>query len=380
MTRPNIQIPKEFAINGEKADFTQEKIQTGFDKLNPDIFAGDNANKFIDDTYKGLNGVLDLYNGIVLHDMTTTYDDKAVVGKFIENSFKLYRSLVNNNTGHEVTETEYWEEVALGGGGGLENKITNCILEAPNGVATYSGSTITVKQGLKVLIPNGRNADGTLKNIERTLTQDENLTITGLSPDRTTYALLVYPDNLGIRRFLTTCQKFNDLPTSVTDQYSWGIYCEETNLAYMTSGSTTANWQPLTCAHIGIFYGSESTIEYFNPFETINLLKQSDKSQISGWGMPSNKYIDLTLGASGSTYTAPANGWYFLSFNTASKDDGMIMYASNNYSVSGGALAFAGWKQCIIPVRKGEPCNITYQRTGTDYETTFRFIYAEGSK
>ena len=120
MTRPNIQIPKEFAINGEKADFTQEKIQTGFDKLNPDIFAGDNANKFIDDTYKGLNAVLDLYNGVVLHDMTTTYDDKAVVGKFIENSFKLYHSLVNDNTGHEVTETEYWEEVALGGGSGLE--------------------------------------------------------------------------------------------------------------------------------------------------------------------------------------------------------------------------------------------------------------------
>ena len=120
MTRPNIQIPKEFAINGEKADFTQEKIQTGFDKLNPDIFSGDNANKFIDDTYKGLNAVLDLYNGVVLHDMTTTYDDKAVVGKFIENSFKLYHSLVNDNTGHEVTETEYWEEVALGGGSGLE--------------------------------------------------------------------------------------------------------------------------------------------------------------------------------------------------------------------------------------------------------------------
>ena len=25
---------------------------------------------------------------------------------------------------------------------------------------------------------------------------------------------------------------------------------------------------------------------------------------------PSSKYIDLTLGASGSTYTAPANGWF----------------------------------------------------------------------
>lgn len=30
---------------------------------------------------------------------------------------------------------------------------------------------------------------------------------------------------------------------------------------------------------------------------------------LSGLGMPSSKYIDLTLGASGTTYTAPANGW-----------------------------------------------------------------------
>lgn len=26
--------------------------------------------------------------------------------------------------------------------------------------------------------------------------------------------------------------------------------------------------------------------------------------------MPSTKFIDLTLGASGTTYTAPANGWF----------------------------------------------------------------------
>ena len=53
-----------------------------------------------------------------------------------------------------------------------KTQLANCILEAPNGVATYSGTTITVKQGLKVLIPNGRNADGTMNNIEYTVPQD----------------------------------------------------------------------------------------------------------------------------------------------------------------------------------------------------------------
>ena len=41
------------------------------------------------------------------------------------------------------------------------------------------------------------------------------------------------------------------------------------------------------------------------------------KSQIAGHGMPSSNYVDLTLGASGATYTAPASGYF--EFNKASK-------------------------------------------------------------
>ena len=59
------------------------------------------------------------------------------------------------------------------------NQITNCILEAPNGVATFTAGSnvVTVKQGLKVLCPNGRNADGTLNNLEYTLAADVGKTI-----------------------------------------------------------------------------------------------------------------------------------------------------------------------------------------------------------
>lgn len=109
--KPNITIPEQFALNGEKTDFTNELINNGFDKINPEIFAGDNLNKFIDDTYKGLNGVLGLYEGIVLHEMTTIYNNTSVIGKFINEEFKLYKSLQDNNIGHPVTDTEYWEEL-----------------------------------------------------------------------------------------------------------------------------------------------------------------------------------------------------------------------------------------------------------------------------
>ncbi len=50
--------------------------------------------------------------------------------------------------------------------------ITDCIIKAPNGVLTYSGSNVTAKSGLKVLIPDGINEDGSLKSIEYTLEED----------------------------------------------------------------------------------------------------------------------------------------------------------------------------------------------------------------
>ena len=56
--KPNIIIPESFAENGVKTDFDSNKILNGFDRIQPDVLAGDNLNKFIDDTYKGLNYAL----------------------------------------------------------------------------------------------------------------------------------------------------------------------------------------------------------------------------------------------------------------------------------------------------------------------------------
>lgn len=53
--KPSITIPAEFAPNGVRTPFSNAKVQDGFDKINPDVLAGDNLNQFIDDTYKGLN-------------------------------------------------------------------------------------------------------------------------------------------------------------------------------------------------------------------------------------------------------------------------------------------------------------------------------------
>ena len=93
--------------------------------------------------------------------------------------------------------------------------------------------------------------------------------------------------------------------------------------------------------------------------------------------MPSNRYIDLTLGAEGEIYTAPADGWFTIA---------KIAGATNKYIQIGTemltSITFpptpADWGIVNLPVKKGDKVSPIYTLTGpTQY---FRFIYAEGSK
>lgn len=81
--KPNITIPESFAKNGEKTDFDSDLIESGFDDLEPDVLAGDNLNKFIDDTYKGLNygmAAADAINLIKEGETLTVVDGKLTSG------------------------------------------------------------------------------------------------------------------------------------------------------------------------------------------------------------------------------------------------------------------------------------------------------------
>ena len=99
-------------------------------------------------------------------------------------------------------------------------------------------------------------------------------------------------------------------------------------------------------------------------------------SYISGLGMPSNMYIDLTLGASGTQYTAPANGYFYIGKNVTAWQYFQIENNTKGYTIrnwsSAGTIVF------IAPASKGDICKTVYNAAGgTDF---FKFIYAEGDK
>ena len=106
-------------------------------------------------------------------------------------------------------------------------------------------------------------------------------------------------------------------------------------------------------------------------------LNTEGKSLISSLAMPSGKFISLTLGASGTKYTAPANGYVCLSkvagisnAYITIKAAGMeiIQNASTQYDTCAG----------FAPVGEGTTYTVSYTATGQTW--AFRFVYAVGSE
>lgn len=93
--------------------------------------------------------------------------------------------------------------------------------------------------------------------------------------------------------------------------------------------------------------------------------------------MPSTVYEDLTLGASGTQYTAPATGWVFFSAKTSVVDGQIQLTAQGNYNVTN-----RSYNKYIIsillPISKGKIFTPYYDGPLSNVE--FRFIYSEGTK
>ena len=107
----------------------------------------------------------------------------------------------------------------------------------------------------------------------------------------------------------------------------------------------------------------------------------SAKETIIGWGMPSNsKYDTLTLGASGTQYEAPADGYFMLYAQYSSGTN-----TSFDMYVKGTALGYRHWYgtsnvesagRGFVPVKKGQKIQININ--GSLQTVDFKFVYADG--
>lgn len=216
----------------------------------------------------------------------------------------------------------------------------------------YIGSTVFALPGVRGLIPNGRNADGSLNNILTT-------------PATTVKTSTAVSGNTG-RKTMT-------ITSSGVIERSGGLeYNERENRNY-NFGSRSGQY---ACGHFTV--GSDYKITNFVVKTAFHAVDYNDTEYIAHQAMPSDRYVDLTLGASWSRYTAPADGYICLRKSGNAGEYIKILNRTQDIG-SVGVAAGSGFDTPVtVPVSKGDVVQIAFNVSGaTNY---FRFVYANGSK
>ena len=105
-------------------------------------------------------------------------------------------------------------------------------------------------------------------------------------------------------------------------------------------------------------------------------LTPTGKSNLAHLAMPSTTYTDLTLGVSGSTYTAPADGWFVLIKEATAANQYVDLSGAGGIE-TGATASGAQYLYTQLPASKDSIVTIYYNADGDTVK--FRFIYANGA-
>ena len=103
---------------------------------------------------------------------------------------------------------------------------------------------------------------------------------------------------------------------------------------------------------------------------------KTDKVQAAKASMPSAKYVDLTLGESGTFYIAPADGYFYLAKRSTSGGQANILISSSNMRTETISYGTGDWCACYVPITASSRVYVFYTTEGE--LKFFRFIYADG--
>lgn len=233
----------------------------------------------------------------------------------------------------------------------------------------YIGSTTFILPGVKwqrcaQSVNYGKNADGTNASVIRS----------------TSSVLLVnHPNTVTSTHYI--CVSDGGGAARFTSRGSKIVYYDESKNAWYNDYSETYVYiVPLLEEHT-----TAGRVDSFTPYTVDSVVNsnasnfsQAGKSYLSGLGMPSSRYIDLTLGSSGTTYTAPANGWFWFSKIAGTNLYGVGIENKRNGMIIGSDAGALGSGNAVMPVLAGDNVVVRYSATGKTLG--FRFIYAQGNQ
>ena len=240
----------------------------------------------------------------------------------------------------------------------------------------FIGSTVWIDKGVKALIPNGRNADGSLKNIEYTTSK--------IIPTQT---------NIGTRLYLYRI--LDGWETLVRSEYIY-IQDEQPDAADFDYTGTNAwfspgenywriyengGWQIVPVLSYAYIDCGNTIAEFYRPvsFKTklpFRAVDYNDTEFIAHQAMPSGTIVDLSVGASGATYKAPADGYVTVYGRANSSNDAYLDLMSSNFRYISHAYTQNTGLAITIPVAKSCIFKLSYLNINI---SAAYFTYANGA-
>ena len=338
----------------------------------------------------------------------TLFDSKYSKAKQYNASWVLRGSILSKSvypTAYEAALVEYNSEVADGttvelpsGGSYTKRGVSGGVtvkLSTDETVTEYDWKLDTVAEILTVPTLNGsedllsdRYDDLELKASGSTYTAPANgwFWIQKLSSSTAQYLTPVIKDSNGNIKYTLTSQ-----PTSIG--YNAEILApvskgDVISINYSVDGATKS-FRFIYAKGNGSLYFLVASVAQNVPLANLGRIEETKVDKNSSWGIPSNRYIDLELGASGSTYTAPANGYFCwngivnnsyivltIGATDVSNVDNAVKTAKRGYtanSVSQESRAF------VAEVAKNTVIHVWFGSNGKFISGSFKFIFAEGS-
>ena len=254
------------------------------------------------------------------------------------------------------------------------------IIVTKNGASTTGYSIVGTSAAPDADIPytGGKVVFETAPTSLDSITISRNLPLTRVVDYQPTAKIEPTSLNQDMNYLMEVLKDFNDELETFSTQYAEIVDKESTTnlLAKITAiGESIVNVSAQITA-----LGDVSTIRSdITSLKDAGNFTATGKSTIAHQSMPSNSYTDLTLGADGSSYTAPADGYLYLA-RTSSASGQRVKFTNT----SAANMAVSTWSsgtqnlEIIMPVSKSDVVYVYYNAGGATNQ--FRFIYANGTK
>lgn len=366
-------------------------------------------------------GVLPSYQvnpvGVLIYSSSYTYKkNDIVINTDEDDETALYKSLIDSNIGNSLDDDTKWEKLLLGGSGVPIGSIGYTLrTEVPEGGVWCDGAEYTKAMfpDIYQMLVDGKIQSTTYQNFTSSVSANGFCGLFALDSSLQKFKVPLLKDvyikagqapemsvaeslpNIkgGKRVFVGTkveppfkiYELSPGLGSGSQQPFAWGTFNASLSSSVYQDGAKV-NPDHVTYRAYVVLYASaaEASVAQAAEFMTalggkanidLNNVTASGKEFISTQGKPGDSYDDLTFGATGSTYTAPANGWaaWGGQFSTAA---GNLSIGNNSFYSQGTATSGAQYIGVYIPVKKGEKFYVNY---GAVSKTVlFRFIYDKG--